>query len=322
MKRTNQRYAGCTLDRAAGLRKDPNWVAQRFADPGSRIIPVWRNRNLVAAVASTREVPALIDFPRHQSNRILDVASEKVFLGMASNVALFAVDISTLSRTESEGIAGEAAFLDLRRVGPLMTAAEAALAAYARSALRWHRYSRYCGHCGAASESCSGGHTRVCSNQDCGREIYPRTDPAVIMLVEEWLLDASSPRCLLAQHHRSPQGSYSTLAGFVEPGESLEEAVAREVFEEVGIRLSSVSYQGSQPWPFPASIMLGFRAVAETTEIVIDREEIGAARWFTAAEISTFGEWGDANAGRRLSPKDSIARYLIDSWLRDVTGRR
>lgn len=322
MKRTNQRYAGCTLDRAAGLRKDTDWVAQRFADPDSRILPVWRNRNLVRLNDSGGEAPVLIALTRNRSKEILKVADEKVFLGIGSDAALFAVDISSLSQTESEGVVSGAAFLDLRRVGPSLLADEAALAAYARSALRWHRYSRYCGYCGAASESCNGGHTRVCTNKDCGREIYPRTDPAVIMLVEEPPTDASSPRCLLAQHHRSPPGSYSTLAGFVEPGESLEEAVAREVFEEVGLRLSRIRYQDSQPWPFPASIMLGFRAIAETAEILIDPDEIGDARWFTADEISAFGEWGDSNAGRRLSPKDSIARYLIDSWLRDVTGRR
>ena len=211
--------------------------------------------------------------------------------------------------------------MDLRRVGPSMQADEAALAAYARSALRWHRYSRYCGHCGAVSESRNGGHLRICSNGNCGREIYPRTDPAVIMLVEERPLHNSPPRCLLANHHRSPPGSYSTLAGFVEPGESLEEAVAREVLEEVGVQLSSVAYQDSQPWPFPASIMLGFRAVAEHTQIVIDRRELADARWFTPNEIRKFGEWGDPDARLRLSPRDSIARYLIDSWLRDVASR-
>lgn len=321
MKRTIQRYAGCLLDRAGRLRKNPAWLAQQFADPAARILPVWRNRNLVALAENTRHTPELVCLRRNQSHSILEVASETVFLGLDSSHSLFAADISSISQSESEEIAGNAGFLDLRRVGPSMAADEAALAAYARSALRWHRYCRYCGHCGAASESRNGGHLRVCSNERCGREIYPRTDPAVIMLVEERPSDESPPRCLLAHHHRSPPGGYTTLAGFVEPGESLEEAVAREVFEEVGIRLSSVSYQDSQPWPFPASIMLGFRAIAATTEIVIDPTEIVDAHWYTPDEISGFGEWGDPKAKRRLSPKDSIARYLIDSWLRDAASR-
>lgn len=321
MYRTIQRYAGCRLDRAGRLRKNPVWVAERFADPGARILPVWRNRNLVALTENNHEIPALVSLRRNQSHSILEIASETAFLGLDSNNPFFAADISAISQSESEEIAGNADFLDLRRIGPSMAADQAALAAYARSALRWHRYSRYCGYCGAASESRNGGHLRVCSNKCCGREIYPRTDPAVIMLVQERPSEESPPRCLLAHHHRSPAGGYSTLAGFVEPGESLEEAVAREVFEEVGIRLSSVSYQDSQPWPFPASIMLGFRAIAETSKIVIDPVEIVDARWFTPDEISGFGEWGDPKAKRRLSPKDSIARYLIDSWLRDVSGR-
>lgn len=319
MIRTKQRYTGCRLDRASELRKDPDWVADRFAHPGSRILPLWRNRNLVAqCTGKTRKLVAL---SHGQSHGFLEAANETVFLGMDSGTALFAVDVSSLSEPDSEKIAGEAGFLDLRRFGPSIGREEAALAAYARSALRWHRYSRYCGHCGEPSESRHGGHLRVCSNTKCKREIYPRTDPAVIMLVEAWPSDQSPPRCLLANHHRSPSGSYSTLAGFVEPGESLEEAVAREVFEEVGIMLSRIDYQDSQPWPFPASIMLGFRTIAETTSLAIDSAEIGDARWFTADEISMFGEWDDPDARLRLSPKDSIARYLIDSWMQDIARR-
>ena len=321
MNRSNQRYAGCLLDRAGRLRKNSAWVAQQFAAPGARILPVWRNRNLISLAENTRQTPTLIYLPRKQAHNILEIARETIFLGLEANIPLFAADISPLPQSESEELARNGKFLDLRRVGPSLAADQAALAAYARSSLRWHRYSRYCGHCGAPSESRDGGHLRVCSNQRCGRESYPRTDPAVIMLVETWPSDGSPPRCLLAHHHRSPPGGYTTLAGFVEPGESLEEAVAREVFEEVGIRLRSVSYQDSQPWPFPASIMLGFRAIAETTELVIDAAEIVDARWYTAEELSGFGEWSDPQATRRLSPKDSIARYLIDSWLHDAASR-
>ncbi|MCB1761848.1 MAG: NAD(+) diphosphatase [Gammaproteobacteria bacterium] len=322
MQRNSQRYSGCVLDRASRLRKDPVWLAQRFAEPDTRILPVWRNRNLIVPAASGSAVPVLMSVARCQSQPLLAVADESVFLGIESGRAVFAVDISSLSQVESGELAGSANFLDLRRVGGAMAADQAALAAYARGALRWHRYSRFCGHCGALSESRHGGHLRVCSNSDCAREIYPRTDPAVIMLVEEYPTSGAPPRCLLAHHHRSPPGAYSTLAGFVEPGESLEEAVAREVFEEVGIHLRSVHYQDSQPWPFPGSIMLGFRAVAETSEITIDRSEIGDARWFTLAQVLEFGEWGDPAAERRISPKDSIARYLIDSWLSEVSGQR
>lgn len=315
MKREPQRYAGCHLERAASQRKDPTWVAQRLADHSTRIVPVWRNKNLIEAEGRQHAPPVLSTFPRDHSSSLLKQASETVFLGLDSGKAFFAVDLSELSEAESAKLAEPARFLDLRRIGPSMTTEQAALAAYARSALRWHRYSRYCGHCGARSESRSGGHLRICSNSQCAREIYPRTDPAVIMLVEHRPMGGLPARCLLANHQRTPPGNYSTLAGFVEPGESLEEAVAREVFEEVGLHLSSLAYQDSQPWPFPASIMLGFRALAETTDIVTDADEIRDARWFTREEVATFGNWGDPAAERRLSPKDSIARSLIDSWL-------
>ncbi|MCB1851048.1 MAG: NADH pyrophosphatase, partial [Gammaproteobacteria bacterium] len=186
MQRNSQRYSGCVLDRASRLRKDPVWLAQRFTEPDTRILPVWRNRNLIVPAASGSAVPVLMSVARCQSQPLLAVADESVFLGIESGRAVFAVDISSLSQVESGELAGSANFLDLRRVGGAMAADQAALAAYARGALRWHRYSRFCGHCGALSESRHGGHLRVCSNSDCAREIYPRTDPAVIMLVEEY----------------------------------------------------------------------------------------------------------------------------------------
>jgi NAD+ diphosphatase len=146
---------------------------------------------------------------------------------------------------------------------------------------------------------------------------HPRTDPAVIMLVVRGGGDRPH-QCLLGNNTKMPNGVYSTLAGFVEPGESLEEAVAREVYEEAGVRVTDVTYTGSQPWPFPASIMLGFRATAVTTDIDIDPQELDDARWFTAEDLRTFGEWADDDADRRLPRKDSIARALIETWLADI----
>jgi NAD+ diphosphatase len=158
---------------------------------------------------------------------------------------------------------------------------------------------------------------RVCTA--CGTESYPRTDPAVIMLVHRPAAGGEPARCLLARSPRFKPGMFSTLAGFVEPGESLEDAVARETLEETGVRVGRVVYHGSQPWPFPASLMIGFRAEASTTELTIDGEEIADARWFTAEELASFGEWGDEDAALRLPRRDSIARLLVDAWVADVT---
>ena len=209
----------------------------------------------------------------------------------------------------------EGEFVDLRRAGPLLATRDATLMAYARGILHWHQHHRYCGKCGHATESQHGGHMRLCTNPDCSRETFPRTDPAVIVLVEYRPANGGPPRCLLGRHQAWPPGAFSTIAGFVESVESLEKAVAREVFEETGVRVGNVIYQASQPWPFPASLMLGFRAQAERTTITIDPDALAEARWFTAEELRSFGEWGDEAAPLRLPRKDSIARFLVESWV-------
>jgi NAD+ diphosphatase len=168
----------------------------------------------------------------------------------------------------------------------------------------WHATHKYCGSCGAPTESREGGHLRVCTDPDCARAHFPRTDPAVIMLV------AKDDRCLLGRKAEWPPGRYSTLAGFVEPGESLEDAVRREVMEETGVVVSDVEYHSSQPWPFPASLMLGFFCRAETEVVQRNDKELEDARWFTREELR------NGNGGMGIAPRPiSIARRLIDDWL-------
>jgi NAD+ diphosphatase len=317
------RYAGGRLDRADRLRRDAEGLAARLTRPDTRLVPVWRDRNLIAGLddepPSVAGVAAVAPSGTGAA-RIVAASAETVFLGLDGRTAVFAADLSDLEEEAARDLAGTGGFVDLRRAGPLMKSQEAALVAYARGVLHWHRSHRFCSRCGTASESRDGGHIRVCGNPDCGRRTFPRTDPAVIMLVEHRPNDGSPPRCLLGRHRRLPPGVFSTLAGFVEPGESLEETVAREVREEAGVRVAEVAYQGSQPWPFPASIMLGFRARARTTEITLDDDELDDARWFTAEEVRGFGEWAEEDAPRRLPRKDSIARSLIRDWVEEVEG--
>jgi NAD+ diphosphatase len=298
-------YVAEGFDRAAHRRKDAAWLDARRTDPNSLIVPVWRTRNLVVL----GEPPAAL-FP----DMILAARFGEdplIFLGETAEHPYFAWDLSALEETEAQALARAyapaAEFVDLRRVGALLPRRDGALLAYARGVTHWHARHRFCGVCGASTVAQTAGHTRLCTNRDCATVHFPRTDPATIMLVTD------GDRCLLGRQKIWMPGMYSTLAGFVEPGESLEQAVAREVREESGIEVGVVRYHSSQPWPFPASLMLGFHAVARSRDLVIDPEELEDGRWFTAEEVRNF-----AALGLSLPRPDSIARRLVESWLAEI----
>lgn len=299
-------YAGARLDRAALLREDEARLADALADPASRLIPVWRNRNLVV-----RDAEGAFAAGR-ATGESLSAADEIVFLGRHDGRAVFAADFSSLDEQRVAAL-GDGDFVDLRRVGPVLSAADAEILAYARGMLYWHRHHRHCGRCGARTRSRRGGHLRVCGAAECARSVFPRTDPAMIVLV----LHPHRPLCLLGRARRFPERVYSTLAGFVEPGESLEATVRREVFEESGVTVGEVRYMGSQPWPFPSSLMVGFHAAAETAEIRRHDGELVDARWFSPGALRAAGEWG-SEADLCLPRRDSIARALIEAWLETV----
>ena len=193
---------------------------------------------------------------------------------------------------------------------------DGALLIYAKGLTHWHSTTHHCSRCGAALENTLGGHVKQCTDTTCSQLVFPRTDPAVIMLVTR-TFDDGVERCLLGRSPVWPAGMYSTLAGFVESGESLEQAVIREVFEEAGIVVDNVQYVSSQPWPFPRSIMLGFKAEAATSEITLDEMELEDAQWFSRDDLNTFGTWGDANFNYQLPRIDSIAYSLIGQWRND-----
>ena len=176
----------------------------------------------------------------------------------------------------------------------------------------WHRRHRYCGVCGATTKITRGGHVRMCTNESCKTEHFPRTDPAVIMLVHH------GDKCLLGRGKHFPRGMHSTLAGFVEPGESFEDAVAREVYEEVKVKVKDVIYRSSQPWPFPASVMIGFHAEAESMDFSVNESELESARWLSREELRPENMPKD---GSFFMPRrDSIARRLIEEWLGHEAG--
>ena len=297
-------YAAGGLDRVGHLRKDPAWLADRLEHASTRFVPVWRALNLVQ---DTPEGPVPLLLERDRVAPVLDATASPVLLGIEGEAALFALDLSAADSPLdilSLDPPGHR-FLDLRAFGPLLGRRDGAVLAYAKGMMHWHARHRFCGVCGSPTVSAEAGHVRHCSNPDCKASHFPRTDPAVIMLVSD------GENCLLGRQAVWPAGMYSTLAGFVEPGESLEEAVAREVHEEAGIEVDSVIYHSSQPWPFPASIMLGFVATARTRDIRIATDELQDARWFSRRWLLDQPDGPEFRRPRQ----DSIARRLIDDWL-------
>jgi len=296
-------YSGSVIDRAGNQRNDPGWVDATMAD-GARLIPMWRDQCIVSG-----EPPVPVILPVAEAAAVLAAAAETVFLGLDDNGGIFAADLSPSRQSQAVEAAGGERVLDVRSLAGALRPADAALLGYARGILHWNRHQQYCGRCG--SPTCSGhaGHLRTCQNAACARLHFPRVEPAVIMLVE----DRRTPRrCLLARHKGSAAGSYSTLAGFVDVSESLEDAVRREVAEETGVLVGTVTYLASQGWPFPSGLMVGFRATAASETVSVDGEEVLEARWFTRAELAQH-----AAAGGRLGREDSIDRYLLRSWLEE-----
>jgi NAD+ diphosphatase len=299
-------FAGAGLDRSGHFRRDDEWLRARLEDAATRFVPLWRGRTLVhepgdALAALTLDRAAL-------PAELVDLAAVSL-LSIEGGVAYFAVEIAgdaePLALLETLTDAEKPRFQELLAAGPRLGHRDGALLAYAKGLIYWHSRHRFCGVCGSVTVPVEAGHVRRCTNPDCKTSHFPRTDPAVIMLVTD------GERVLLGRQPVWPKGMHSVLAGFLEPGESLEEAVAREVREEVGLEIERTLYQGSQPWPFPGSIMLGFRAWARTTDIVVDPSELETARWVTR-------DWLKANPNDPdcfLPPRGAIARQMVDEWV-------
>ncbi len=298
-------YAGSPLDRAVAFREDDAWITARLADPASLFVPVWRSRSLFHGFDEGRPQAAYVSGAAAAAVRL--AGGPWAFLGLLGEAAVFGVDCSAADDPAPLLPPALGRFEDLRAARGALPAADASVLAHARALMHWRTRHRFCGVCGSPCEPRSAGHVLHCTG--CGTQHFPRTDPAVIMLVHR------GDRCLLGHSQRFPITTmYSTLAGFVEPGESLEEAVAREVREESGVIVGRIGYHSSQPWPFPANIMLGFHAEALTEAVTVDPAELRDARWFTRAELRD-----RESLGFTIPPRDSIARQLIEAWL-EATG--
>ena len=288
-------FAGAFVDRSGERRKDADWLDEALSDAGARFVPVWGDHCLVGG-----DPLHLMLLERHHIENFLDEPNQ-IFLGLFRGKPAFAVAVGVGGRPPYTDL-GE--FQDLRYLGSVLPADEANLAAHARGLVLWHASQLFCGSCGSSARPDAGGNSRRCLNPECGRETFPRVDPAVIVLV------SNGDRCLLGRQGGWPEGRYSTIAGFVETGESLEDAVRREVYEETNIQVAAVRYHSSQPWPFPSSLMLGFVAEADASgdkEIRLNDGELEDARWFTRKEMRS--------GFPKLPFRISIARRLVDGWI-------
>jgi len=297
------------LDRDVISREESNCLDFVLERPETRIVPVWRSLNLFSGALETGKTPVPAYLSTDEATDLINIAKNQVYLGK-QNVAntlisYLAIDISSLEEDEATNkLAPWGKFADLREIGPLIGGIEGSILAYARGIIFWHSRNGYCGVCGKVTIATKGGHQRNCTKKGCACLHFPRTDPAVIMLVKD------GDRVLLGRQKIWPAGLYSTLAGFVEPGETIEHAVAREVYEEAGIIVKDIIYQHSQPWPFPSSLMLGFTAEACTKKINLNDAELEDAKWFTRSEMLNFKE-----QEKFLPRKVSVSRRLIDDWL-------
>jgi len=281
-------FAEAGPDRASTLRVDEATTTEARDAPSTRLIAVGAAQSVrLDGESRLARVPVAA----------APDGAELTLLGREPDGAfLFAYD------------AADEAFAPLREVALGLDGDEAALAAQAVALVGWHRAHQHCGRCGSLTEAQEAGHVRVCP--DCGARLFPRTDPAVIMLVVD------GERCVLSRRPGAPAGRWSALAGFVEPGETPEVAVAREVREEVGLSVSDVRYKGAQPWPFPSALMLGFRATlapGASDELTVDGAELDDARWFTRAELRQ-----DWHAGRIDLPTElSLGHRLVRDWIEE-----
>ena len=301
-------FAGSPLHRAGNERRDAAWLARQAADPAARFMVLHRLR---AGMDRSAEGIAIRWRARAEVEPLLAAGGMLLLLGLEGGAPRFAVDADPGVPDEAPPFDGDGTFIDVRTAAMRGGAADAAILAQARSMIDWHARHRFCAVCGRPTRPSEGGYARRCTDEACGASHFPRTDPVTIMLVMR------AGRLLLGRQRRFPKGVYSALAGFVEPGENIEEAVRREVLEEAGIRIGRVSYHSSQPWPFPSSLMIGCHGEAENDDIAIDPDELEDARWFDRGEVEAMvANWRNDEV-LRMPPPISIAHQMARHWLMD-----
>ena len=292
-----QTFAGNPLDRDHDRRTDPDWLAARLHDPTTQALILWNGMILLDGGALAR-------LPITGLAHELCTPERLLFLGLEGDTAVFAIDLEGEADPTAGPLENMGQFSGLREAAALLSAPEAAMACEGKAVFEWRRKHGFCSVCGQKSRVSEAGWKRVCPV--CKAEHFPRTDPVVIML------PVRGDQCLLGRQASWPKGRYSALAGFVEPGESIEEACAREVHEESGLTVTAVTYRASQPWPFPNSLMIGLEAEVAEGEAAPDQTELEALIWLSKAQAR------DLMAGRiegmSGAPPLAIAHWLLKAW--------
>jgi NAD+ diphosphatase len=298
-------FTSVRLNRETELRDDAQWVAKTLTQPNTRLVPLWRSRSLLERNSEGTVAIYLSPTELTQPDRI----QPPTLLGNDGQREYFAVSVTDGQKDTILAKLPNAKFTDLRIASIDMAAKHAGILAYAKALHYWQHRHAFCGVCGNPNLLRSAGHRMMCTNEECARESFPRIDPAIIVLVTH------KEFCLLGRNAKWRPRHFSTLAGFVEPGESLEDAVVREVYEEVQLGLENIRYVSSQPWPFPASAMCGF--YAEATDLNCgSSEEVEETRWFTVESLTQ----AVLDDEVRLSPPVSIAFRLLADWFRNNGG--
>ena len=299
-------FSGNPLNRASEKRTDEDWIGARRRDPNSYILPMWR---LQPFIIGPEKTPAPVELGLLKPGLADSLAGPDapcIFLGLEGERAMFALDISAARDPVSEGpIAGLGHFRDARLAGATLPIKDAAIMGQAKAMIDWHNRHGFCARCGAPTRSADAGYRRICD--ECKAEHFPRTDPVVIMIA------VHDGACLVGRNKNFPGNFFSALAGFVEPGETIEEAVRRELMEEVSVKVGKVHYHATQPWPFPSSLMIGCIAEAESRDFKVDGTEIADARWLDRATAKRLID-GERLPDISVPPAVAIAHHLIKAF--------
>ncbi len=299
-------FAGNPLNRASEKRTDSEWIESKRRDPSSLVLPVWRLEPFLLESQESAPAAELGLLRPEVADSLAGEGALCIFLGLDGDIAVFALDISEAGDPAKEGpLAGLGYFTDARTAGQMVSIRDSAIIAQAKALIDWHQRHGFCPRCGAPTKIMDAGYRRLCGK--CNAEHFPRVDPVVIMLATD------GEACLVGRGKQFPPGMFSALAGFIEPGETIEEAVRRELMEEASVKVGEVTYYATQPWPFPSSLMIGCFAKADSRDVKVDENELAELRWIerSVARELIAGKQVD---GMRVPPPIAIAHHLLKTW--------